>query len=373
VFSHQLKPQQPKPQNIVGWDIGGAHLKAALLDAKGNVLQVAQLPCPLWRGLHELETAMQNMLQAFKMSPAAAKHAVTMTGELADCFASRYDGVCAIAKLAVEKLGDDTLFYAAQNDFVAFHDVKRFATDIASSNWHASASALATQFKDALFIDIGSTTTDIIPIINGKIATDALSDAARLQNDTLIYTGVARTPVMALAQKLPFDGVEVNVMAELFATMADVYRLTGELDASADMAETADGKGKTPLESARRLARMIGRDVDKSLANWITLAHACRSLQIFQIKCALLTHLKPNMTIIGAGAGSFLVRQIAQDLARDYKQACEVLPVEPASMRLAGHVDNHKNHDVDVCFSAFAVAHLALNHTAKTSIEMNHV
>ena len=50
-----LKPGPSKP--IIGWDIGGAHLKAVLLDANGNVLNIKQLPCPLWRGLHELDSA----------------------------------------------------------------------------------------------------------------------------------------------------------------------------------------------------------------------------------------------------------------------------------------------------------------------------
>ena len=341
----------------MGWDIGGAHLKAVLLDANGNVLHTQQLPCPLWRGLHELDSAIHNMLKAFRMEAYAALHVVTMTGELVDLFANRHEGVMAISSLSTKLLGKETLFYAAKHDFVHFKDVERLTNDIASVNWHASASALAMHLKDALLIDIGSTTTDIIPIYNGDVAIGALTDAARLQNDMLVYTGVVRTPIMALAQKLPFEGHETNVAAEYFATMADVYRLTGDLDPASDIAETADGKGKTDLESARRLARMIGQDVENySLHIWKNLANTCKTTQMNQLKTALLKHLKPNMPFIGAGAGSFLVEALACELKHTY---------QPISIALSAPVDLSKQHVLDVCLPAYAIALLIKKQLAR--------
>ena len=334
---------------IVGWDIGGAHLKAVLLNSNGDVVQVLQLPCPLWRGLAQLEFAVNNMLQAFKIKPCDAIHAVTMTGELADCFANRPEGVNAIATLATKLLGEDTLFYAANSGFVRLQEANRLTNEMASAKWHASASALAVHVSNALFIDIGSTTTDIIAIESGKVKTAALSDAARMRDDSLVYTGVVRTPVMALAQKLLFEGAEVNVAAEYFATMADVYRLTGEL--KIDDAVTADGKGKTALESARRLARMIGHDVEnRPIETWKNLAETCKLLQIKQIKTALLNQLKPNTTIIGAGVGSFLLKQISDSLHLPYISAC---------MGVTGLNECDKKQDLEVCFPAYAVASLA--------------
>ena len=354
-------PKSSLSKSTMGWDIGGAHLKAVLLDANGNVLDIMQLPCPLWRGLHELDSAIYNILKAFRVgtddSIINLNHAVTMTGELVDLFASRYEGVMAISSLSTKILGKETLFYAANRDFVRFEDIKHFTNDIASVNWHASASALAMHVKDALLIDIGSTTTDIIPIEKRALAIHALSDAARLQNDTLVYTGVVRTPIMALAHKLPFEGVETNIAAEYFATMADVYRLTGDLDVAWDMAETADGKGKTELESARRLARMIGHDVENySLVTWKNLANTCKTLQMNQIKTALLKHLKPNMLLIGAGVGSFLVEAIAHELKHAY---------QPISIVLSVHLDSSKQHDLEVCLPAYAVALLAKKQLAR--------
>lgn len=350
-------------RSIIGWDIGGANLKAALLNSEANLLNIAQLPCPLWRGLAELETAVKSMLNAFNLEAASVYHAVTMTGELVDCFADRDEGVCEIAALVSQLLGQHVVYYAANNGFVVHEDVKRFASDIASTNWHASASALGLVVQEALLIDIGSTTTDIIVIEHGGVLTAALSDSARLQDDTLVYTGVVRTPVMALGAKLVFEGTETNVMAEYFATMADVYRLTGELLPEHDMAETADGKGKTKLESARRLARMIGCDLQltqevMSLEKWVALAHVCRSLQINQIRCAALKRLQPNRLIIGAGAGAFLVRAIAKQLNQPYVALSELL------LAVLPKTDADKAISIEVCLPAYAVANLAIKQQA---------
>jgi len=341
----------------VGWDIGGAHLKAVLLDDKGEIDQVLQLPCQLWRGLDQLENAINDALQAFKIRHSDAFHAVTMTGELVDFFPNRHVGVIEISNLAAKLLGKETWFYVAQDSgshgFVTLGRVSDVSSHIASANWHASASALAMHVVDALLIDIGSTTTDIIRIEAGKVKTGDLSDAARMRDDSLVYTGIVRTPVMALAQKLPFEGAESNVAAEYFATMADVYRLTGELLPESDMAETADGKGKSALESARRLARMIGHDVeDKPIETWMSLANTCKKLQMNQIKTAMLKHFKPGAPIIGAGAGSFLVKQLALDLDLAY---------QPISIGFPGHANLKLKHDLEICFPAYAVAHLAKN------------
>jgi probable H4MPT-linked C1 transfer pathway protein len=345
-------------KGCLGWDIGGAHLKAVLLDEIGAVLHALQLPCPLWKGLNYLEAALVEALKSFKIEPSGTRHVVTMTGELVDLFSNRREGVVEISNSVTKLLGRDTLFYAVQDNgkhgFVTLEDVFANAARIASANWHASASALGNLVSEALFVDVGSTTTDIIAIEAGKVKSTALSDADRMADDSLVYTGVVRTPVMALAQKLPFEGAETNVAAEYFATMADVYRLTNELSSEYDVAETADGKSKSTLESARRLARMIGHDAeDKPLETWVNLAKTCKTLQMDQIKAAILKHLNPNMKIIGAGAGSFLVRQLAYTLD---------MPYEPISMNISGHIDSNLKYGLEACFPAYAVAILAGNY-----------
>jgi (4-(4-[2-(gamma-L-glutamylamino)ethyl]phenoxymethyl)furan-2-yl)methanamine synthase len=144
------------------------------------------------------------------------------------------------------------------------------------------------------------------------------------------------------------------VMAEYFATVADVYRLTGELEEAADMAETADGKGKSLQESARRLARMVGHDVeDKSMPVWIQLAFSCRTVQLTQLKNAVLKHIKPNMALIGAGAGSFLVKALADELKAPYLSINAILASKMPTKSECPQA-------LEVCFPAYAVAQLCI-------------
>lgn len=347
-------------RKYVGWDIGGAHLKATLLSADGEVIEVMQLPCPLWLGLDKLESAILMVLDGLHIKADEVHHAVTMTGELVDLFPSRQAGVMEITHLAANLLGKNTLFYCistknSEGSFVTIDDVLGNASVIASANWHASASLLSQQVSSGLLVDIGSTTTDIIAIVNGKVVDNGATDASRMQQDSLVYSGVVRTPAMALAHKITFESVETNVAAELFATMADVYRLTGELLEGADLAESADGQGKTIAGSARRLARMVGHDMeDKPMDMWRQLAFSFRAVQLNQIKHAVLKHIQTDMPIVGAGAGAFLVKEIASELGHDYAEFSEML--------------NKKNdHPLSTSSPAYAVARLAFLHEAYIS------
>ena len=209
--------------NVMGWDVGGAHLKASLLDANGNLQQMLQVPCALWRGLAELEVAIDLVLNAF--TKPAALHAITMTGELVDLFNSREEGVQSISAVMDAKLNGQKLFYAGAlsadlSAFVTLQEVAQHWPHIASANWLASASFTAKQLQHGLLIDIGSTSSDFVLFENNQAACLGFSDAARMQSEELVYTGVVRTPLMAVAQNIQFGNVLTSVAAEHFATIA---------------------------------------------------------------------------------------------------------------------------------------------------------
>jgi (4-(4-[2-(gamma-L-glutamylamino)ethyl]phenoxymethyl)furan-2-yl)methanamine synthase len=342
------QPSTIKSDATLGWDVGGAHLKAALVSASGEVLEVFQVACPLWRGMAELERALGKVLGQLESVPQ--RHAVTMTGELVDIFPNRRAGVLQIAHFMSEHLNDEVLFYSAKQGFVNASKVPLYADSIASANWHASASLIAKSINQAVLVDIGSTTSDLILIKHGLVASQGFSDAERMRFDELIYAGVVRTPLMALCQKVSFDGHLVNVAAEHFATSADVYRLTGDLALEDDMADTADGAGKTMQESARRLARMIGLDVeDADMIVWKTLALEFRKTQIMRLQEAL-GHLDNNQDIplVGAGTGRFLVRALADQMNKTYVDVETLI-----------NTSNETAHWASVCLPAVAVASLS--------------
>lgn len=338
----------------IGWDIGGAHLKAVLVDEHAKVLQVKLIYCPLWKGLDYLQQAISQVLAEFP----AGYHAVTMTGELADIFSSRAEGVACITQVLSEWLSGEVLFYAGRHGFVAHHQVGNDWQDIASMNWLASAEYAAKIYPAALFVDIGSTTTDISRIENGRPNVSGFTDRERMQQDGLVYTGVIRTPLMALTQKIMFTGRLTHVAAEYFAITADVYRLTEELEASAYSAETPDGADTSLSSCARRLARMVGCDLsDASMTEWQALATQFKQQQISQIKQAMQNHLAliaptgKTLKVIGAGVGSFLVEQIADVLNCQYQSAAALIQAETLMLQ----------KQAADCFPAFAVAALAIH------------
>ncbi len=311
-------------KHIVGWDIGGAHVKAALVDENGKVLQVIQQPCPLWKGLYHLQLAIEAVLSELPVSGAC--HAVTMTGELVDCFDSREQGVEAIIRTLRSKLASaEMLVFAGISGFIDADNVTRDNTmEIASANWMASVLFAAKRQVRALFVDIGSTTTDILLIEDHNLKAEGLTDYERLVSGELLYTGVVRTAVMAVAQRAVFNGKEMGLMAEYFATMADVYRLTGDLSESHDQSETADGGDKTPRASARRLSRMTGYEFSEGdWPLWLAFAQElkCQQKQIIYHACLkqMQRSSQPyRLCLVGAGVGRFLVKELAGELQLDY-------------------------------------------------------
>jgi len=307
---------------VFGWDVGGAHLKAARVEV-GRVIDVAQWPCELWRGLPHLTQAFAHA-RARWPGMRDARHAVTMTGEMADLFENREAGVAAIAAHAAEQLGGGVIFYAGARSFVDLAAARTQWRDVASANWLATATVVANACADAIVVDVGSTTTDLVPIVGGAIASRARDDAARLASDELVYVGVVRTPLCALRPRIAFGAREYNVMNELFATTADVFRLTGELRPQHDQAAGADGGGKDPPSAMRRLARMIGYDArDATEQAWLAFAREWRHALVVRVRESMdrtiaSSGVSREATVAGAGCGSFIAEELATALGRRY-------------------------------------------------------
>lgn len=303
----------------IGWDLGGVHVKAALIE-DGTVRDVVQAACPLWRGLPALDRTLAGLPD---WARAEAYHAVTMTGELTDCFADRAEGVAQLAGWAAANLRGPVRIYAGRSGFQEPQAAAAHAADIASANWHATAALLGRDLGTALLVDVGSTTADLIPIAGGLPAAAGYSDAERLETGELVYTGVVRTPVLALADHAVFAGRRTRLMAETFAQTADVYRITGDLPEGADQQPSADLKGKSLEESETRLARMIGRDRGEGTAqDWLLLARHFAEAQLRLLHDAAACLLaRPDLPaaapLVVCGAGAFLGERLAARLGRE--------------------------------------------------------
>lgn len=339
---------------IIGWDVGGAHLKAARLGNSGVIEEVIQLPCPLWQGMDHLDRALAEAESRLGLAP---RHAVTMTGEMVDLFQTRAEGVARLAKAMEQKLrGAEVRFFAAERGFVDAAAAAASPMQVASANWLASAALVAGRTGSALFADVGSTTVDLVVVRDGSVGAEGRDDAERLITGELVYTGVVRTPVMALAPRVPFAGHWVPMMAEYFATAADVYRLTEELPECADQHPAADGGEKTVDASARRLARMIGRDAGSApLSAWRELALWLGEAQLRAVGDACdrlfsIGVLPDQAPVVGAGVGRFLAAKVAATRGRPFVPFASLVEAPP---ELADAVSN--------CAPAVAVAWLGRN------------
>jgi (4-(4-[2-(gamma-L-glutamylamino)ethyl]phenoxymethyl)furan-2-yl)methanamine synthase len=291
---------------VLGLDIGGANIKAATSDGRAT-----SVPFPLWKQPGELAGAIQNLKDQF---PDVASYAITMTGELCDCFRTKAVGV----KHIVEATGNDCVVYTVLGAFVPPAKAVELWQHSAASNWHALAKYAGRYAPcgPGMLIDCGSTTTDIIPLVDGVPMPKGTTDVARLKSSELIYTGVKRTPLCAL---LP----QGETCAELFATTQDAYVALGFYTEEPLNIDTADGQALTKDNSEIRLARMLGGDAEtvpldeiQHLARTVIRQQETLILSASRRVYSYLLSLRPDyvdvpMSLICSGSGERLVRVVA--------------------------------------------------------------
>ena len=342
-------------ENYTGWDIGGAHLKTAGLDKRGALCALSQFATPLWQGMQTLAHPVMQTLEA--LPAGRCVHALTMTGELADCFPSRRDGVRTLVDYLSTRLGPDhpLYVYAGDKGLLTPAQAPERHADIASANWRATAAYAAQRLGSGTLIDMGTTTTDIIPFHDGQVCHRGYADQQRLRSGELVYTGIVRTPVMAVVERLPYQRVWQSVAAECFATMADVYRITGELDERFDLLPAADAAAKTRYHSIKRLARMLGADHAEGGAEapWLEVARYIAERQLEKIELAFNSvtagfDAGVRRNIVAAGGGRFVIGKLARRNDAEVTNFEDLLPVSDRSLRAANN-----------CSTAVAVAALA--------------
>lgn len=289
---------------VLGLDIGGANLKAA--DSNGTARTV---PFALWKDPDRLPNMLRDLLASM---PASDVLAVTMTGELCDCFASRDEGVLAIlAAVEAAARTSKVLVWTNQGRFVDLEQARRQTQHVAAANWLALAACAAklTHGEPGLLIDVGSTTTDIIPLSAGLPRPKGLTDPERLRTRELVYCGVRRTPLCAL--------LGLSAAAELFATTFDVCLILGLLAEDQADRDTADGRPATRSAAHARLAHMLCGDA-ATIGTEETRALAERALRVQVDHLAeAVDHVAGNMTelpgvTVLAGSGEFLARRVLE-------------------------------------------------------------
>lgn len=317
--------------NWIGLDIGGANIKVAGTDGTAHSAEF-----PLWKDKHGLPGKLQQLLP---QSASPYRIAVTMTGELADCFQSKREGVKHIVESVVESGRADTpVFYQTNGKFVAAEEAISAWQLTAAANWHALAT-FVSRFMPAnrgILVDVGSTTTDIIPVVDGKPCSQGLTDTQRLQSGELVYTGILRSPVNGLLDDVLIDGLPTRVANELFGTTLDAHVYLGHISPSFQTGYTADGRPATIECAAQRLARVVCADVTEiGGQNVRVIAEAVVAAQVKLISKALDQVVQTNPSLMDcvviSGHGGWLIEK----LLRDRLNGSELIALEDVVSRAA--------------------------------------
>ncbi len=246
---------------IAGFDIGGANTDLAIIKMSNNNFSVIKTDFkyfPMWLKKDELEYALLDLVKdEIKNIDAIG---ICMTAELVDAYKTKDEGVIDIASKA-RKAFDKNIGFVSLNGILNYEDVIGNPDTVAAANWIATSKIASKIAKNCIMIDTGSTTTDIIPIKEGKECAKGRSDLERLKYGELVYSGTLRTNVATLVDKVPLNNEYLRVSSELFAITADVNLVLGNITEKDYSCDTPDGAGKSKMECMRRIARVVCGDL----------------------------------------------------------------------------------------------------------------
>src|SRR5262252_3373858 len=304
-------------KTVVGWDIGGVNTKVALVEHQRLVRALAR-PFELQRAPDTLVTILRELASEVgaRAGSHAVVHAVTMTAELSQMFRTKRDGVgFVLDAVAAAFPSISARVFAVDGRFVDPAEARSHPLSVAAANWGATAALVARQYRDAVLIDVGTTTADVIPIVGGVVVARGRTDLDRLASGELVYTGALRTPVEAIASHVPVDGERVGVSAEGFALAGDVHLWRGDLAPTDYTSPTPDGRPATREFAGERLARVICADREmlddagvSAIADAIAEAQIDRVAEAIRRVCARHASLR---TAVVTGLGAFIAKTAA--------------------------------------------------------------
>lgn len=312
---------------IAGFDIGGANTDLAIIDFNDGEIKSMDVDfayLPMWSNNDDLSRVLVELIE--KICPLSEIDAVgiSMTAELVDAYDTKKEGVLDVVRKC-EDTFSCPIAYVGIDGMLSLDEIKEFPLKAAAANWIATAQIATLISDNCIFIDTGSTTTDIIPIKDGKECAIGKSDFERSATGELVYTGTLRTNLASFLDKVEIKGKEYRVASELFAQTADVYMLLDLISENDYVCDTFDGASKSKTDCAKRIARVVCADLEiLSDDDIIEMAEFIHQKQVEQIADGLKqVHETQKLDLI-----------ITTGLGKDIldKPAAELLGLEVKSM-----------------------------------------
>jgi probable H4MPT-linked C1 transfer pathway protein len=307
---------------VLGWDIGGVNTKLVRVDdADPRLGRAASTAYEIQHDPASLAPTLAALAATVGARPNWP-HAVTMTAELSQAFRTKREGVARVLDAMAEAFpGDPVHVYTVDGRFVTPEEARTRPLHVAAGNWAATAALVARTTPDAILIDIGTTSTDIIPISRGRVSARGRTDPARLSTGELVYTGAVRTPVEALVRHVPLGDGEAGVSAEWFATAGDAHVWLGQLDPADYTSPTQDGRPATRPYAGERLARVVCGDremLDDAAIDRIARAVVEAQLELVVTGVRRVRAEFPDLTVaVVTGLGEFVAAEAARRAGLD--------------------------------------------------------
>jgi len=314
---------------VIGLDVGGANTKAAVVDGDRLVRTVSE-PFEVWRDPDAMTGVIAEVVGRLELDGVPV--ALTTTAELVDVFASKREGVLHVLDAACRALpGRRLRVMTVDGELIGVEAARVAPLRCAAANWMASALLLARSLPDAILVDCGGTTTDIVPIADGAVVAHGRTDLERLLAGELVYTGALRTNIAAVVSHVPIGGRPCPVSSELFAIAADAHLLRGHLTPERCTCAFPDGRGRSLPEARSRLARVVCADPEQlGDGDLEAIAGAVEEAQVAAITAALhrvAARMPGGAPVVPVGVGEFLARSAARRCG---------LPVHEPGSHLAG-------------------------------------
>ena len=268
---------------IAGFDIGGANTDVAIIDFNNsgeiNNIEVDFKYLPMWIKNNELDNAFKSLLGSSLSEIDAV--GISMTAELVDAYETKKDGVLDVASKVLDVFNVPVGFVSI-NGIIDYPELLKNPGSVAAANWIATSKIASKISDECIMIDIGSTTTDIIPIKRGKECAKGRLDLERLATGELVYTGTLRTNLAAIVNKVPIHDQWFRVSSELFSITADIHTVLGNIKMEDYSCDTPDSAGKSKSECMRRISRLVCGDLD--LLNFTDIKQISAHIYQEQIK-----------------------------------------------------------------------------------------
>jgi probable H4MPT-linked C1 transfer pathway protein len=315
---------------VIGWDIGGANTKAVFVRTKnGNVEELRTVIeyFPVWKRPEKLAGVLARLKEQVCGNGTLDGIGLTITAELSDAYQTKREGVDQILACAAQVFNGLPIFVLDVNVTLrSIGDARSEPLNVAAANWAATGWLVAQLVKTCVIVDVGSTSTSIIAVVDGRVSAAGTTDFEKLMMGELVYTGSLRTNVAAIVSFVPLRNGNVRVASELFAQSADAYLVLGNITEDEYTTETADGRGKTRSAALARLARVVCADkemlTEEEIVQIATYVHSRQVAQVAeglsQVYSRVRSLTSNKIPVVATGIGKdFLAKAAAECLSID--------------------------------------------------------